>query len=668
MKKIISLFLFIFTSTLTFAQSDNDVVLDIEGEKITKKTFVELYQKNNPNPNKTIDKKDLQDYLELFINYKLKLKEARILEMDKDPNYISEVKTYRDQLIEPYINDRNVTDALVEEAYERTKEIVRASHILIGIPANATPADTLSSYNRALEIRKRIIKGEDFSKLAIELSEDPSAKDQSSGQDGKKSNYKGNKGDLGYFTSFSMIYPFESACYSMKIGDISLPIRTSRGYHIIKLTDRMPAFFSTADIAHIWVNFDNHDSKEECKRLIDEAYKMLQNNVSFDSVVGIYSDDKYSAQKKGLLLSQRVTTLPVEYVLHLKSTSINTFSEPFETRFGWHIIVPKTLNPIQSLEEQRQTIEQRISKDVRSFRSIEEFANKSKKEYNFKEFANKINVFNQIVTDSVFFSKWSIPTNFTQNDTLFTIGDVAYKQQDFAKYIQEKQKTQTPEYIPSFIDKLYQSFVSENVIKYADSKLEGKHPGLKATVDEFRDGILIFSITDKFVWNKSLVDSLGIESFHNKRKQNYLWKNRVDATIFTFYKDLDMKAANKIIHKGIKKEKTNEAISLDLSKKLKIKDNPSQYFDFKWGKFEKGDNKIVDKTNWKLGISPVIEDGKKKSIVIVHKLINPEVKTLDEAKGIVTSDYQEYLEQEWIKNLRSKYSYKVYDDVFNSIK
>lgn len=665
MKKLIGLLLFSFIASITYAQTDNDIVIEVAGEKISKKEFVDMYQRNNPNPEKKIIKKDLNEYLDLFINFKLKLAEARKLGLDTLPEYKNEVNSYRKQLVEPYLNDKTVTESLVQEAYERSKEIVRASHILFLIPANATPKDTLEAYNKALSIRNRILKGEDFGELAVTYSDDPSAKDQTRPE--STNVLKGNRGDLGYFSAFNMIYPFESACYSLKINEISMPVRSQRGYHIIKLTDRKPAPFSTCTIAHIWVNFDNHASKEETKQLIENAYSDLQNNIPFDSVVTKYSDDRYSSKKQGILASQRVINMPIEYTDMIIQTPINSYTKPFETRYGWHIIKPLVLNPIESLETQRPTIEQRISKDVRSYRTIEEFIKRSKIEYNYKEDLSKLDAVIKVVTDSVFVKNWQVPQNFEGKETIFSIGDLTFTQKDLAKEIENLQQNQTPEYIPTYVDNIYRKISDDKALHYADMRLETKYPELKVTIDEFRDGILIFSITDKFVWNRSINDSVGLNNFFDKNKNKYMWKDRADATVFNFYKDIDLNKAKKIIKKGIKKKKTNDEIIEMLAKTFKIKEKTIEYFDYKWGKFEKGENKIVDMTNWTLGLSEPIQIDKKNYIVYVHQQLKPTNKTLSEAKGIVTSDYQEYLEADWIKYLRSIYTYKVNQNVLDSI-
>src|SRR5574344_1263738 len=303
--------------------NDSYIIMTAGGEKITKGEFVNMYQRNNPAPNKTINQKDLDEYLELLINYKLKIKQAKELGLDTTENYRQEISSYRNKLAEPYWNDKEITEELIQEAYNREKEIVRASHILIALPTNWTPQDTLEAYNKALKIRDRLLKGEDFATLAVEFSADPSVKDiERKGQQ----TLRGNKGDIGYFTSFNMIYPFESACYSMKVGEISMPVRSQRGYHIIKLTDRKPAPFANVTFAHIWINFDSHASQEECKQIIDKAYQELQSGKRFDSVAKEYSDDKYSLQHGGILTGQKVINVPVEYTDMIMATPINQIS------------------------------------------------------------------------------------------------------------------------------------------------------------------------------------------------------------------------------------------------------------------------------------------------------------------------------------------------------
>ncbi|MDR1005519.1 MAG: peptidylprolyl isomerase [Bacteroidales bacterium] len=654
MKRIAFILATSIFSIYSYAQSNNDIILTIGDDKVTKQEFIDLYQKNNTDPNKAIDKNDLNEYLDLFINYKLKLKEAHQLGMDTMKIYQDELETYRKQLINPYINDATITEQIIQEAYDRLKTFVRASHILINIPANATPADTLAAYNKALEIRKKALNGEAFQALATEYSDDPSVKE--------------NKGDLGYFTSMTMIYPFEQACYTMKAGDISELVRTNFGYHIIKLTERKPAPFYTVDVAHIWVNPKAHDSDANCKAIIDEAYSRLNSGESFEDVVKGFSDDVQTKNKGGILKGQKINNLLMEYVIKLQDLKIGEYSQPFETRFGWHIVKPVAFNTLPPINDLRKTIERRISGDVRSYRTIEAFANKVKKEYGFKEDLSKLKAVEDIITDSVFSATWSVPANFNKKEEIFRIGDYSFTQYDMAEYIEKNQKKEIHMYIPAFVSKIYKDAVLESVVNYGNKHLESKYPELKSQLDEFRNGVLIFAITDKYVWNKSVTDTAGLEQFYKAHKQNYMWNKRSDATIWTLDTIVNLEKALSLITKGAKKGWTNIEIQEKIAKKCKLDSNFIKQVKFTWNKFEKGDNKFVDKSNQQVGVGLPTCEGSKNYIVVVHKIVEPEIKTLAECKGITTSDYQEYLEKEWIKELRQKYPYKVNKDVFNSIK
>lgn len=672
MKKIFVLFA-LFVSALSFdlmAQTDEDVVMEVAGEKISKAEFLKMYSKNNLTPG-NINKADLDAYLDLYINYKLKLLQAKELGLDTAQSYLEEVEKYRQQLIVPYLNDAQVTQSLIEEAYERTKTFVRASHILIALPENANPTDTLNAYNKAINLRERALKGEDFSVLAKQYSDDPSAKDK------KEQNYKGNGGDLGYFTSMTMIYPFENACYSMNVGEISTPIKTRFGYHIIKLTDKIPAFCSSVDVAHIWVGKEKR-SEQESETIINEVYAKLQEgNVSFDSLVKVYSDDKSSVSTGGVLKNQKINTIPVNYVMQLSKLKEGEISAPFQTPFGWHIIKPIRYKEIPSLEQQRSAIENRISKDERSFKSLESFAEKSKKEYGFVEDKDLLKEIEKIITDSVFAASWTIPTDFTNNSELFRIGDFSFTVYDLAKEIEKHQRIQPAEYIPAYLEKVYNTVVLEQVVNYADSKLEDKYPEIKSDMKEFSDGVLIFSITDKMVWNKSLIDTLGLQTYFADNQLKYYWGKRASVTLWSIDTEKEnTEKVEKLLKKAIRKGWTNEETKAKLSQKLKIKESAdiNKKIVYKWNKYEKGDNKMVDSLFWtntleeKGAIKFCETKNKKITFLILDSWIESEPKQLDECRGLVTSDYQSFLEKQWIEDLRAKYQYKINQQVYDSIK
>ena len=303
MKRIsVKIFAFAIAALITLSiqaqKEDKRVLISIDDEEISVSEFLNVYQKNNVDTDLS-DKKSLQDYLELYINFRLKVKEARDLGMDTAKAFVEELDGYRKQLAEPYFNDQEVTDELLLEAYDRLMFDVRASHILIKIDENALPADTLLAYKKVMVIRERLMAGEDFAGVAAELSDDPSARDrQAQGQV-----RKGNGGDLGYFTVFDMVYPFETGAYSTVVGEISMPVRTSYGYHLIKVTDKQEAL-GKATVAHLYLAMPKNATASDSIRIekeISVLYQRILEGEKFEDLVLEFSDDRGSKEKGGVL-------------------------------------------------------------------------------------------------------------------------------------------------------------------------------------------------------------------------------------------------------------------------------------------------------------------------------------------------------------------------------
>ncbi|MCB0381655.1 MAG: peptidylprolyl isomerase, partial [Flavobacteriales bacterium] len=289
MKKIGLVTLLLSAVLVSKAQQTDPVLLKIDNKAVTLSEFDAIFKKNNTKET-VITEESVNEYLDLYIKFKLKVREAENLGLDTSASFKSELEGYRKQLIQPYLTDREVSEALIEEAYERMKYDVNASHILINVDENALPKDTLIAYNQILKIRDRILKGEDFGTVAVETSNDPSSKT--------------NKGNLGYFNALHMVYPFESAAYNLKVGDISMPVRTRFGYHIIKLNDKRAAR-GNIKVAHIMIQ-GSKDLDEETlknkKQKIDEIYaKLLTDKTQFGELAQQFSDDKGSAARNGEL-------------------------------------------------------------------------------------------------------------------------------------------------------------------------------------------------------------------------------------------------------------------------------------------------------------------------------------------------------------------------------
>ncbi|MFM2286674.1 MAG: hypothetical protein RLZZ543_2171, partial [Bacteroidota bacterium] len=565
----------------------------------------------------------------------------------------NELKGYRRQLAQPYLTDKNVNEKLIQEAYERMKKDVRASHILISLPTDPLPKDTLVAYNKAMSIRTRIMKGEDFTTLARQNSEDPSAKQ--------------NDGDLGYFTSMMMVYPFENAAYSTPVGEVSMPVRTKFGYHLLKITGMRDAQ-GQVHVAHIMVK-NPENAKDSViaanKKKIDEIAQRINKGEDFAQLASQFSDDRTSGKNGGQLPWFGTGKMVPEFekiAFELKQD--NEVSEPFRTQYGWHIVKRLERKGVQTFDEVKADLKQKISKDSRSQVSRDAVIARVKKESGFTE--NQL-ALNELITkvDTSFLSgKWKVDAAKGMVKPLFTLGKEATTQTDFAEFLAQNQSRQPKESITeALVRKSYEYFRNEKIIAYEDARLEQKYPEFRMLMQEYRDGILLFEITDENVWSKALKDTAGLEAFHNQNKAKYMWGDRVEAVVYKSKDAATAKATRKMVAKRAKKGTSIDEIKAQINKSSQLNLQVEE------GTFSKGENESVDAVNWVVGITPdkVNADGSV-TFVEVRKVLEPAPKSLQEARGLITADYQTFLEQEWIKELQKKYKVEVKQAVFDSIK
>jgi peptidyl-prolyl cis-trans isomerase SurA len=631
---------------------EDPIMLIVGGDAVTRAEFESIYRKNNSKDTAS-SRKALEEYLQLFINFKLKVKAAKVAGKDTAKAFQTELKGYRRQLAQPYLTDKNVNDKLIQEAYDRSKKDIKASHILISLPSEPLPKDTLAAYTKAMKIRERLIKGEDFALLSRQNSEDPSAKQ--------------NDGDLGYFTSMMMVYPFESAAYLTPIGEISAPVRTKFGYHILKVTNVRDAQ-GQVHVAHIMVK-NPENAKDsiiaENKKKIDEINSKIKKGDDFGQLASQFSDDRSSGKNGGQLPWFGTGKMVPEFekvAFELKND--NEVSEPFRTPYGWHIVKRLERKGVQSFDEVKAELKSKISKDSRSQLSSDAVIARVKKENGFTEDFKALDEFILKVDTSFLSGRWKSDGVKTMLKPLFVLGKEASTQYDFAEFLVQNQSRQTKDNnLEALVRKSYDYFKNEKVKAYEDVRLEQKYPEFRMLMQEYRDGIMLFEITDENVWSKALKDTIGLEEFHKQNLANYMWGNRVEAVV---YKSKDVKiakATRKLVAKRAKKGTSIDAIRAEVNESSQLNLQTEK------GSFSKGDNETVDGVNWVLGISDdkVNADGSV-TFVEITKILEPNPKTLQEARGLITADYQTYLEQKWIKELQSKYPVEVKRDIFESIK
>lgn len=485
MKKIILLIIFLINSNTSFSQKDLETLFTINGEKTSVKDFKIVYEKNlNAIDNE--ESKNVETNLDLFINFKLKVKEAYELKLDTLESYKNEIETYKNQLIAPYLQDKKYLNLLIKEAYDRTKTEVQASHILIRLPQNYSSKDTLNGYNKIIKARNRVIAGEPFNKVAKEMSEDPSAKE--------------NGGDLGFFSAFKMLYDFEDVAYKTKVGEVSKPFKTRYGYHFIKNTGFRTSL-GERQVAHILIT----DTTTSGKLKMDLIYSKLREGIDFTELTKQYSNDINSKNKGGVLPkfgTGRMVKSFENVVFSLKN--INDYSLPFRTKYGWHIVKLLKKYPVLSFDEIKNEISERVRKTGRTKLSDNAVLNRLKKEYSIKinESAKKVIERENIKTIS----------NDSLQDTLLIINQKIIPQSDFISYISNKRYRS--------INKVFDNFVDFEILAYFKENLVNTNLDFANTLKEYEDGLLLFELMQKKIWNMSS-DSIGLINYFEVHKNKY---------------------------------------------------------------------------------------------------------------------------------------------------
>ncbi|MBL4594262.1 MAG: peptidylprolyl isomerase [Flavobacteriales bacterium] len=660
MKRIVSILLLAVVTFTVNAQEKDPTLLIIGGKDVKLSEFNAIFNKNNSN-NKATDE-SIQEYLDLYVKFKLKVREAEELGYDTLPKFISELKGYRKQLAQPYLTDKEVTESLIKEAYDRMKEDIRASHILITLEEGAIPSDTLAAYNKALQARKKILSGQDFAEVAKAFSNDPSAQK--------------NGGDLGYFSALHMVYPFETAAYTTKVGDVSMPIKTRFGYHIIKVVDRRPAR-GTIKAAHIMVKADRKltgDAAAEKKQKIDEIYeKLTKDEQDFATLAKQFSDDKGSARRGGELKEFNAGKMVAEFEdAAFGLAKDDDFSKPIQTDFGWHIIKRLELKELDSYENLYNVIKAKVSRDSRSNKSKEALLKKIKEDNGFVENLRERNDFYKLLTKEDYIKgDFKASATSKYNKLMFGLyakdGDkVEYTQTEFASYLEnikyKSGKRSKDVNMKAEINRLYNQILENKAIEFKNSRLSKTNEEFRLLMNEYRDGILLFDLTDEKVWSKAVKDTSGLESFYQENKTKYMWKERVEATIYVCNDESIAKTVSKILKKKAKKGYSNEDI-------LKMVNTDSQLsLKIEEGKYSKGDNEDVDKAIWKKEATSTLKKDKSVIIIEIKNVLVAEPKQLKEIKGLITSDYQNHLEQEWVKELKGKYEVVVDTKVLKLVK
>ncbi len=642
-------FLFLFFVALTAnAQKGSDIIMTIDDTPVYSNEFVRVYKKNlelvQDESQKTVN-----GYLDLFIDYKLKVAAAYNAGLNEKKGYREEFSKYEEQLSRNYLYEDKVTTDLARKAYERGQYDVKASHILTLVSYDSPPQDTLKAYNKIKEALVKARAGEQFSKLAKEYTEERGGAERG--------------GDLGYFGTFTMVHQFEDAAYETSVGGVSDIIRTQFGYHILKVFDRRE-HEPDVTVSHIMISSREDDARTfDPKERINEINGLLKQGSKFEDLARQYSEDKGSSVNggkltrfsKGKLRSKKFEELA--YGLEKPGD----LSEPFETEFGWHILRLEQKHKTETFEEQKEVLEKKIGEGSRSKIVTSAVNDRIKEKYDFKGDDSFKLFFANFITDSIFKKSWNYNENFAEKDRIiFVLGDdykVTYG--DFATYIKGIQnKRGLAKSITRIIDEGYEAFETEQLKRFFRDVLEKTNEEYAAIISEYRDGLLIFDVMILNVWDKAKKDTIGSQDYYKANKGKYQWEKRIDADIISSSKEVIIKEASAMLSNGKTIDEIKNALNTD--KHINVIASS--------GKYELDDQNLPGGFSAREGLSKAYAQNGNYVVVNVKKIVSPSNKLFEEVKGRVISDYQKQLEKDWLKELRATYKVVVNKKALKKLK
>ena len=670
----------------------NPVVMEVGGQKIAKDEFMKDFMSSvgerlaaKPGVTEAEKRQALDEYVELYATFRAKLKDAYALGFDTMPNLIEELKTYRDELAAPYLIDSATLERILHEAYDRNHYSLRAAHILIMVSPDATPEDTLKAYKRIMGLRDRIMGGEDFFAVSSEEvhRQQPEAPTRP------------NEGDLGYFTAFDMVYPFENAAYALKVGEVSMPVRTRFGYHIIKLLDKVE-MFGKCDLAHIWLMGQDSTMR---KYEINDCYNRLVDGQDF-AIVARQSDDRTTNGNGGLMPNATLNNIPPEYVDVAQHLKDGEFSKPFFTQYGWHIVKMVRRDTLPPYESMVPYYKQKMTRDQRGEESRKAFTLSSMKRYGIQDLTQtpvpqpkgkkrkkkepvkmqaSLQQLYDIVPVEATRNRWNYNDSMvTDIHPILTMPGKSYTTLDLARYISTHQRGERPLKSEYFVNMKYSDFIDSVVMVYVDSRLEKDNPELAAVVEEYRHGLMIFNYNNAMVWRKALHDTAGFADFYaressTKRMDNpddsvYFWKTRARVVTVNVVDSACIAPAKaaKILKKALKKNKGSLEMKDMLTEAVGKKCTAPRPVSVAPDLVEMGHQNLLSAGQWQKGVymSPKTKGYR---AVVVEEVMPPMLKGQMEARGYYMNGFQNEVERKHNDMLNKKYNVKINYDVVKQI-
>ncbi|MFV0391549.1 MAG: peptidylprolyl isomerase [Paludibacteraceae bacterium] len=629
-------------SALSAQQQSDPTLMTINGKDVHLSEFEYIYNKNNSN--NTVDKKSLDEYVDLFVNFKLKVEEAIAQGLDTTQSFKNEFEMYRNQLAEQYLTDDAGKEKLTREAYERKQNEVEVAHILVRIPQSGTAKDTLESFNKIKTYYERAQK-EDFEKLAREVSEDPSVAQ--------------NGGYVGWISAMRTPYTFEKMAYSTPVGKVSKPVRTFLGYHLIKVMNKRQSP-GEVKVAHILLTENREDPTQNpaIGQRADSIYNLIKAGQDFGELATKFSQDPGSASKKGELPwfgSGRM--IPEFEAASFALKDKGDFTKPIRSQYGWHIIQLIDKKTMGTYDEMKSQLENEIKQNERGQQSNDSFIDDLKSQYNYR------------VSDNALADYYNLTEKYAPNDSLFTVeinklnapiasfADVNITQEEFNNYLANRSYRGGVR--SDYIKESFNQYISDRLRAYEKTQLSGKYPDYRNLENEYHDGILLFEIMNREVWDKASKDTDGLSEYFNANKSKYTWDKPHYKGRIVYAKDKETLKAAKLIVKKAEKDSVDKYLQQRLNDSI-------QYVKTEKGLWAEGENPVIDGKIFKKSKYTPTEEYP--FYFISGKKLGTKPENYTDVRGTVTADYQDYLEKTWISHLRREYPVSIDEKVLKTVK
>ncbi|NHE55363.1 peptidylprolyl isomerase [Cyclobacterium plantarum] len=627
--------------------SQSDYLLKIGDASSDEEEFLYILNKNRQRSEAPLSRADFDENFELFVNYKLKVKYAMDLGLDKSPEFRDEFTSFKDDIIKPYLQENRLEEGEMRKVYERMQEVVKASHILLQFPPNASKEDSLAVFRMAQKLKADAENGADFSQLAMEYSEDPSA--------------QSNKGNLGYFTALQMVLPFEEAAFNLSVGEISDPVLSDFGYHVIRLEERNrnPGQIRVSHLL-IRTEADQAESENLAEKKITELYHTLQADPEqWPDLVATYSEDQGSKSEQGLIPWFGVGAIVPEFEKAAFSLEKEgDFSRPVKTEYGYHLIRLEGNRPVPPFEEVKPMIRSRILRDSKSEMIRTRVLDLQKDLLHVAENETLLTELEQVFVafqkDPVndLFNKLSEPE--WSSDFLIRSGWKTAGLQHFISYLQSNfSDTTVP--LKSTFEEIYTNYLQDLLAGWEEEYLYAHNPEYRQLINEYKNGMLLFELMNREVWQEAVEDTTGQQEYFRENKHNYLWEERIPALILKAKADKNL---SEVSH-WLSARSYDPGLETTLKEKF-LQDDPL-LFTFEQKEFEIQKNELLASLDVKQSFHQIKRNGES-ILILLGETIPSAPKKFEETRGKLIQDYQQYLENELLTRLKEKYTIQINED------